>query len=110
IRCALCLLCLAWALPGCSESGPPLGIVSGQVTLDGKPLEGAAIVFTPKAQAADAGSSRGKTGPDGQYSLSFGSRRSGAYLGEHNVIIEHPDYFKTDHPATVIEGKNTINF
>jgi hypothetical protein len=105
-----CLLTLVLALPGCSESGPPLGVVSGTVTLDGQPLEGAAVVFTPKAQAIDAGPSQGKTGPDGKYSLSFGSTRSGAYLGGHSVIIEHKKYFRTDHPAMVESGRNTIDF
>jgi hypothetical protein len=105
-----CLLTLVLALPGCSESGPPLGTVSGTVTLDGRPLEGAAIVFSPKAQAVDAGSSSGKTGQDGKYALEFGSSRKGAYLGEHSVIIEHKSYFKADHPATVKEGKNSIDF
>lgn len=97
-------------LPGCRESGPPLGVVSGTVTLDGQPLEGAAIVFSPKAQAADAGSSSGKTGPDGKYALEFGSSRKGAYLGDHSVIIEHKNYFKTDHTATVKDGQNSIDF
>lgn len=110
--CSVCLFIPTFALvlPGCSESGPPLGIVTGIVTLDGQPLEGAAIVFSPKAQAADAGSSSGKTGQDGKYSLEFGSSRKGAYLGDHNVIIEHKNYFKTDHAATVKEGQNSIDF
>jgi hypothetical protein len=106
----LVLAVITLVVSGCSESGPPLGIVSGTVTLDGQPLEGAAVVFTPNAQAADAGSSQGKTGKDGRYSLSFGSRRSGAYLSEHNVIIEHQQYFGANHAATVEEGQNSIDF
>ena len=110
--CSVCLFIATSALilPGCSETGPPLGIVSGTVTLDGQPLEGAAIVFSPKSQAADAGSSSGKTGPDGKYSLEFGRSRKGAYLGEHSVIIEHKNHFQTDLTSTVKEGKNSIDF
>lgn len=98
------------AQSGCSESGPPLGVVSGTVTLDGAPLAGAAIVFAPKAQAVDAGSSSGKTGMDGKYTLEFGSSRKGAYLGDHSVIVEHKNHFQTDLTATVKEGKNSIDF
>jgi hypothetical protein len=108
--CTIGLFALILSVSGCQESGPVLGTVVGRVTLDGRPLEGAAIVFSPKAQAVDAGSSRGKTGADGRYALSFGSSRKGAYLGEHSVIIEHKNYFKTDHVAKVVEGSNSIDF
>jgi hypothetical protein len=104
------LAACALLLVGCGDAGPPLGSVSGTVLLDGKPLQGAAVIFSPKAQAADAGSSRGKTGPDGRFTLQFGSRRRGAYLGDHQVIIEHPEYFKADHVARVDAGQNTVDF
>ncbi len=36
---------------GCSDSEYPLANVSGIVTLDGQPLEGAKLVFTPKGDS-----------------------------------------------------------
>jgi hypothetical protein len=42
----LLLLCLALFLSGC-ETGPEAGTVTGQVTLDGQPVDGGMIRFIP---------------------------------------------------------------
>jgi hypothetical protein len=97
-------------LVGCGKSGPPLGKVTGVVTYDGKPLVGAAIVFSPKSDAVDAGNSWGKTDESGRYSLRFGRSRVGAYIGEHKVVIEHPTRTDRSLSATVRESSNDINF
>ena len=45
-------LCVGLALlvGGCGDGGPPMGKVSGTVTLDGQPLAGAEVEFAPQAE------------------------------------------------------------
>ena len=45
-RLALLLLAAASLFTGCSQ-GPAMGLVTGEVTLDGKPLEKGHLEFTP---------------------------------------------------------------
>lgn len=76
---------------GCSR-GPEYVPVSGQVTLDGKPLAGAVVIFQPVARSADdAGGfgSSGKTDSDGRYTLRVAgpSDNPGALVGNHRVSI-----------------------
>ena len=61
---------------------PPLGEVTGRVTLDGKPLANAAVVFSP----ADKRDSMGTTDENGEYTLLF-ARQLGATIGKHTVRI-----------------------
>lgn len=112
IRILLSIVAVAsLSLPiGCGKSGPLLGKVTGVVTYEGKPLVGAAIVFSPKSDAADAGNSWGKTDESGRYSLRFGRSRVGAYIGEHKVVIEHPTRTNRSLSATVHESSNEIDF
>jgi hypothetical protein len=71
------------ALLGCGDGGPPLGAVSGIVTLDGKPQPNVAVTFIP----AEGGSpASGKTDASGKYEL-FCLDKKGAPLGKHKVAI-----------------------
>lgn len=72
-----------FAALGCGRNGPELGTVSGIVTLDGKPLPGAVVMFTPALGRV----SRGRTDPNGAYELRFAGDVKGAVLGEHRVTI-----------------------
>lgn len=108
-------------LAGCSKSDrPPLGSVSGVVTLDGQPLAEALVLFTPDAPGR---TSRGVTGADGRYELSFLRDIMGANLGHHVVRITtitddrggKERLPKRYHKATKLEavvepGDNTIDF
>jgi hypothetical protein len=83
--------CLPWTLvpfltiaAGCGEDGPELASVSGTVKLDGRPLEGAAVIFTPVAGGRPAG---GRTDASGYYELVYTEDSDGAVLGEHSVRI-----------------------
>lgn len=74
----------ALSISGCGSSHlPKLGTVSGTVTLDGQPLEGATITFIPGLGRV----SRGRSGPDGVYELYYIGNEKGALLGEHRVMI-----------------------
>jgi len=69
---------------GCSPGGPALGRVEGTVTLDGVPLGGARVVFTP----VDGGRpSMAVTDGSGHYELEFAGGIRGAVVGKHKVSI-----------------------
>ncbi len=86
-------LFLVVALPMYSGCGghegnlPPLGQVTGTVTLDGRPLAGASVRFEPQTQAA---MSNGMTDERGVYSLWYTNTVKGAAVGKHTVRIETP--------------------
>jgi hypothetical protein len=113
-------------LAGCGPDN--VGRVSGTVTLDGQPLEGAYVEFQPVAGNAPSG---GITDALGQYTLRYTRDIEGAEIGEHKVRITTasggdpdaeppkpavpekvpPQYNKnTDLTAKVESGSNTLNF
>ncbi len=112
---------------GCSsEKVPGLGQVTGTVTLDGKPVPDASVMFA--AAKPGESSSVGKTDANGNYELYYSRGHKGATIGEHEVYIttyqpgtdESPQPKKETIPVkyngkselkeTVKRGKNTINF
>src|SRR5262249_39992268 len=107
-------------LAGCNPEGYKVAPVSGRVTLDGKPLANAAVVFSPVAGAdnKDPGPGSGaKTDADGRYALTIvGKGNRGAVVGKHKVrITMYPEGDPTDdrpqRPKPLpprYSGKNTI--
>ena len=83
---------------GCGSSGPRLGVVTGTVTLDGKPVPGALVTFVSKEP--DGTSSYGKTDDTGKYQLEFTTERLGAMLGSHDVTIVTNRVSQSDEPET----------
>lgn len=83
-------------LVGCSAGDrPPLGRVSGTVTMDGKPLVGVIISFQPDSgRAASA-----ETDPQGNYDLEYTYQVKGAKVGPNTVSFAWP---------TGAEGKQAI--
>lgn len=89
--------CRVWVvlalLPaGCGSVSYKTAPVSGRVTLDGKGLAKATVMFVPVAGAGEKDplpSSAGTTDDDGHYSLvlNSGSKKNGAVVGKHQVII-----------------------
>ncbi len=82
-------LVIALALvAGCSRGDrPELAPVCGTVTLDGKPLERATVVFQP----GEGKSSRGVTDKQGRYELIYLRDIMGAKPGKHTVGITTAD-------------------
>lgn len=83
ITLAILNLTIVSGASGCYSGNPatPMGEVSGQVTLDGKPLESGMIRFHDPTLGNVAGSQ--VKGPDGKYQLSFGGEEripTGKYL------------------------------
>lgn len=105
---------LVCCLMGCSgSSGPVLPKtvpVSGIVTLDGKPLSNAMVVFIPTGSTGGIGSS-GYTDKEGKFELQTASgsvKTPGAPPGTYRVVankFKNPD--GTEYPADGKEGPAT---
>jgi hypothetical protein len=86
-------LLLAFVL-GCGAEPPPkppnLVPVTGAVTMGGKPLEGAVVIFLPQTQGNVAFSATGATDAKGEYKLQTRSGQElhdGVPTGEYKVIV-----------------------
>jgi hypothetical protein len=81
---------------GCTPSDrPPLGRVSGKITMDGQPLEGVIINFRP-----DTGrTATAETDKQGKYDLEYEYQVKGAKVGPATVSFVWP---------TGVEGKKGI--
>lgn len=77
---------------GLPRDYPPLGHVTGAITLDGQPVEGASVSFFPE----EGRSSTASTDAQGRYDLVFVSNVRGAAVGDHVVsiskIVPDPKY------------------
>jgi len=73
---------------GCGGGGGDVSYarVTGTVTLDGKAVEGATVTFTPKGKGAI---SMGLTDADGRFDLKTATGKTGAVVGEHDVMVTH---------------------
>jgi hypothetical protein len=82
---------LATTLPvliiGCGDD-LNLGKVAGVVTLDGKTVPDASVVFTPKGPGRP---SQTKTDANGRFVLSFNASNQGALVGDHSVTVSTAD-------------------
>ena len=75
------------AVAGCSRRRgevPPLGQVSGVVSLDDQPLPRASVAFVPYERG---NASYGFTDDAGRYTLEYGVKQPGAVVGRHRVEI-----------------------
>ncbi|MDZ4821816.1 MAG: hypothetical protein SGJ20_22875 [Planctomycetota bacterium] len=73
-------------IAGCDEQGVPLTPVRGQVTLDGKPLPAAVVMFVPNGTSG--GPAYGVTDSEGNYELRYSPGRAGAVTGNCLVRIK----------------------
>lgn len=78
----LCGLSL-FLVVGCGGDSS-LAPVEGVVTLDGKPVAGASVTFTPVEGGRPA---VGETGPDGTFQLTTFESGDGATIGPHQVAV-----------------------
>jgi hypothetical protein len=77
-------LFLVLSLAGC---GAKTNAVTGTVTLDGKPLAGAAIQFVPQGAGRDA---TGETDKNGHFAMSTFKPGDGVLPGTYKVTIAPP--------------------
>jgi hypothetical protein len=85
----LAAVTLLAACSGCGPGGPELADVTGTVTLDGKPVQGAILEFIP--QEPGKSTAWGSTDEDGRYEMAFGQSRQGAFPGRTLVRITSDD-------------------
>ena len=78
LNCFTCLI-----MSGCGNAGPELATVTGNVTLDGKPVPDARVDFSPQEGRASVGT----TNAEGVYELQYSLEKEGAVIGSHNVKI-----------------------
>ena len=76
---------VAILMVGCGEPD----VVSGLVTLDGEPLAGAIVQFTP--EGSEGRIAVGKTGTDGTYELRTSTSIAGVTPGTYRVTITTGD-------------------
>jgi hypothetical protein len=92
-RCFVVLAAPCLFFAGCSSEPYEVASVSGRVTLDGKPVEKAAVMFQPVAPKGNNNPGPGSYGisdADGRYTLKLiGKDRRGAVVGKHKVRIEN---------------------
>lgn len=90
------------SLAGCGggSKGPTLAPVVGTVTLDGKPLAHARVVFQPTGP--NASPSVGETDDSGSFELAFNRRSKGALPGSHTVRVT------TAGVISDLSGKETV--
>ena len=124
---AVCGIALLLAGCGGTDSGVPipaeLGRVKGRVTLDGRPLAGALILFVPPQDVDPWRESKAVTDENGLYDLVYFDETFGASPAVHQVSITCPDPQNVEKqiiPAryniestlerTVVAGENTFDF
>lgn len=111
-----------------SSDAPPLSGVTGTVTLDGKPLPLALVVFQPdldmqKGEGTTVSASMGRTNDKGNYTLTYPGAQGleGAVVGVHIIRINKTDvktglevlpkkyHRQTELKREVKTGSNTID-
>jgi hypothetical protein len=92
------LVILVLLVAGCGPDGPAIAYVSGRVTMDGKPLPNATVVFIPDNGRPAAA----MTDANGKYVLEFSEGRHGAIPGPNTIRIS------TLRDPTPGEGKEAI--
>jgi carboxypeptidase family protein len=96
------LVTVGIVLTGCSNSSrPPTYPVTGTVTLQGKPVAGAAITFVPTGEEGEAASAI--TDSEGKYALTTWQAGDGARPGEYRVKVSKQEQQTVD-PAKMVKN------
>lgn len=81
-------LVLVWSTVGCGPSRPDTVKVSGNVTLDGEPVEGATVALIPSDGSQPA---RGVTDASGEFTLTTFEAGDGAIPGQYTATVTKID-------------------
>jgi hypothetical protein len=116
----ICFVLLMMSFAGCGKTDSELAPVTGRITLDGKPLEKADILFQPDGSKPPA---TGRTNADGRYELAYKRGVMGGVVGPNTVRItispdvvadppNIPARYNTESELTkeVKSGQNEFNF
>lgn len=99
-------------LLGCSPAGPKVNLVTGKVTLDGTPIAGATVTFSP-VDGSGGRPAVGKTNEKGVYTVTDTESTaigSGAAAGEYRIGVlwyksSGPDTSQSTGSSEVVEDK-----
>lgn len=110
MRFLFCSAMAALLLAGCSK-GPDhradVQPVEGQVLWNGKPLNGAQVIFYPQGEAAPGlHAPRARTGPDGRFQVGTYDTTDGAPEGEYVVTVVH--FPLVQRGSDVVPGPNIL--
>ena len=116
----ICFVLLVMSFAGCGKTGPEVVPVTGRITLDGKPLEKADIVFQPDGSKPP---SSGRTDASGRYELVYKRGVMGGNVGPNTVqitissdVVANPPNIparyntESDLKKEVKSGQNEFNF
>jgi hypothetical protein len=80
------------AATGCGKGKLPRYPVHGSVNVDGKPADGAMVIFCPVTASEEAKTKRpfGMTGADGKFELTTIVQGDGAPPGDYKVLVQWP--------------------
>jgi hypothetical protein len=95
----LAVLCLFAA--GCGPKELPRGPVAGRVTLDGKPVSGATVVFECKALGVAQAAS---TDPDGRYEF-VAYNAAGLPAGSYKVGVTSGRFMQAGEEIPLVDAK-----
>jgi hypothetical protein len=97
---SLCAAAMLFAGAGCGASGSKLHKMTGKVTLEGQPVEGAIVHYEPvvddPTKSTGVHSAEGITGADGVYSLTTNTTNDGVAEGKYKVTITKTSKSSTD--------------
>jgi hypothetical protein len=95
--CGACVVILAAVIPaGCAGKG--VTPVRGVLTLDGKPVAGATVLFMPEGEEGGRPAS-GFTLPDGTFQLTTFKTDDGALAGTYRVLVQKTEAAKDRYAA-----------
>ncbi|MDR2346447.1 MAG: hypothetical protein LBE18_10300 [Planctomycetaceae bacterium] len=121
IFCVIMFILVA-VMFGCGGNNIGIGKVTGVVTLDGVPLQNAAINFIPTD--GQGLNSMGGTNSSGKYEIFYADKKSGAVPGRYKVTLttaqpmenipeqvpqKYVDFSTTDLEYEIKAGKNVID-
>ena len=99
VACCIALVAVGLvgaAVVGCGRRGPAVEMVEGIVLLDGQPVEGATVLFSPESGGPAGGlPAAGRTGADGAFRLNAaGGAKFGAgtKIGDSVVTVTKQDH------------------
>ena len=81
---------------------------SGVVTLDGKPVDGAQVVFVPAGEAKTGAT--GVTNTSGKFSLRAYQEKDGSIPGEYQVQISKTVKVELTGPKGSLDGGDPVRF
>ncbi len=96
------LITTVGSLTGCGKAGPSLVQVTGSLSVDGKPANGATLIFHPKDKEMKLVPAA-TTDENGKFKLAT-SAREGVPAGSYDVTVTWPDPSVQPTPAQKLQG------